>query len=109
MTSVRRLLMQLLLWAAPLGVGLATALLLSQGRWFTPGPDTPAAGDPRAWNAIWGAVLLVGGGCAVGGTSALTWLVVAWRRGHRPSALEGFRTGLNLLLALGSCWIWFAR
>ena len=109
MTSVRRLFSQLLLWAAPLGVGLAIVLIVSQARWFTSGPGTPTAGDPRAWDAIWGAVVLVGGGCAVGGAATLLWLLFAWRRRRRPTALEGFRTVLSLLLALGACWIWFAR
>ena len=98
---------QLLLWAAPLGVALAAALLFSQARWFRAGPDVPSAGDGRAWAAMWGAIALLAVGCAVGGVAAVVWLIGAWRRGHRPSALEWFRTGLNLLLALGGCWLWF--
>jgi len=107
MTRVRRAGIQVLLWAAPLGVGLALLVLFSQARWFRAGPDVPTAGDERAWNAMWTAFALAGLGCAVGSVAALAWLARAWRRGIRPTGLEWFRSGLNLLLALGACWMWF--
>ncbi len=106
MSRARQVGVQLLLWAAPLGVGLAIVLLLSQARWFQAGPDVPSAGDARAWGAMWGAFALLAIGCVVGGVATLAWLVSAWRRQHRPSAMEWVRSGLNLLLALGGCWLW---
>ena len=107
MSRARRIGAQLLLWAAPLGVGLALLLLLSQASEFRAGPDTPSAGDERAWNAMWGALVLVALGCLVGAVASLAWLLDAWRRQHRPSAVEWFRTGLSLAMAIGACWIWF--
>ncbi len=107
MTLARRVATQALLWAAPLGASLALVLLLSNAPYFRSGPDVPSAGDERAWGALWGAAALVGAGCALGAVTTLVWLVRAWRVRHRPSAVEWFRTVLNLVLALGFCWMWF--
>ncbi len=106
-TSARRFAGPLLLWAAPLGVGLALILLLASAPLFRAGPETPSAGDSQAWGAMWAALALVATGCAAGGVATLAWLFRAWRRRHRPSAVEWFRTVLNLVLVLGFCWIWF--
>lgn len=105
MTLLRRIGTQLLLWAAPLGVVLAIALVLSQSRWFQGGPGVPTAGDERAWDAIWGAFGLVAAGCVVGGVASLAWIWRYWRSGERRSALEWFRTALNLAMAVGFYWL----
>ena len=103
----RRIGLQGLLWAAPLGAGLALAVLIASIPWFRHGPDVPTAGDTRAWTAMWGAAALLGAGSAIGSAATLVWLARAWRRAHRPSGLEWFRTALNLALGAACLWLWF--
>lgn len=98
-----------LLWAAPLSLCIAAGVLIASAPHFQQGPDTPSAGDTRAWNAIWAAVVLVGVGCLVGFLANAAWLVRALRRSRRPTALEWLRVLLHLLLGAGLAWWWFGR
>ena len=102
-----RLVIVALLWAGPIGIALAAAVLIASASFFRHGPGTPSAGDERAWNAIWTALALVGAGCAVGLIANSAWLAYAWHRTHRPTRLQWFRATLNLLLGAGLLWLWF--
>jgi len=95
-----------LLWAGPLGVGAAIALLLVSAPFFRAGPDTASAGDERAWNAMWGAIALLAAGALVGLAANAVWLLWAMRSRHRPSAQEWLRVALNLLVGAGFLWFW---
>ena len=68
-----------LLWAGPLGILLALALLLASIPFFRSGPDVPTAGDSRAWNALWGAFGLVALGSTIGAVANLVWVARAVR------------------------------
>lgn len=103
--SMRRLGLQAALWAAPLGVALAMMALASSAPNFAPGPGV-SAGDPRAWDAIWGALGLVGAGCATGLVATVTWLARAWQHTRRPTGLEWFRSAINLLFVVAFLWLW---
>jgi hypothetical protein len=103
----RRIGLQALLWAAPLGVGLALVALLLAAPYFRSGPDVPSAGDARAWGAMWGALVFVAAGSVVGLVATSAWLARAWRRRHRPSRLEWVRSAANLLVAAAFLWVWF--
>lgn len=105
-STLRRLVAGALLWAGPLGLGLAVALLLASAPWFRAGPDAPPAGDVRAWNALWGALALVAVGCLVGVAANLAWLARASRRARRVRTREWLRAALHALLALAGLWIW---
>jgi hypothetical protein len=102
----RRLGVQALLWAAPLGVMLALSTLFAASPFFAQGRGTPSAGDERAWNAIWGAFGFVGAGCLVGLVATTAWLARSWSRAHRPSGWEWFRSAVNLLFAAAFLWLW---
>ena len=102
----RRLGVQALLWAAPLGTILALSALFAASPFFAPGRGVPSAGDGRAWTAIWGAVGIVGGGCLVGLVATTAWLARAWRHTHRPTRLEWFRTAVNLFFVAAFLWLW---
>jgi hypothetical protein len=41
----------------------------------------------------------------VGGVASLAWIWRYWRSGERRSALEWFRTALNLAMAVGFYWL----
>ena len=97
------------LWAAPIGITLAVAVLVASAPYFRQGPETPSAGDVRAWNGIWGAAALIAAGCSVGCLANLAWLVHSWRRAHRPRPSEWARVVLSLLCGAAFAWIWFAR
>jgi hypothetical protein len=99
---------QALLWAGPLGIGLALLTLLAAAPFFRQGPETPSAGDPRAWTALWGALALTGIGCAVGAVANAVWLIVTLRSGQRPRGPEWFRTALNLLMGI-ACVLYWSR
>ena len=98
-----------LLWAAPIGAVLAVAVLVASGPYFRHGPDTPSAGDVRAWNAIWGAAALIASGCTLGLLANLAWLLRAWREARRPRPFEWSRVILHLVCGAGFAWFWFAR
>jgi hypothetical protein len=98
-----------LLWAGPLGVGGAIALLLVSAPFFRTGPDTATAGDERAWSAMWGAIALLATGSLLGLTANGVWLVWAARARRRPSAHEWLRVALNLVVGGGFLWLWFRR
>ena len=99
--------MQALLWAGPLGIGLAALLLLASAPFFRSGPGVPTAGDVRAWNATWGALGLVGLGCCVGFVASLAWLAIAMRGRRHPSGLEWFRTVTGFALGASFALMWF--
>lgn len=103
----RRLANQALLWAGPLGLGLAALVLLLSAPFFRSGPGVPTAGDERAWNAMWGALGLVALGTAAGFIASLVWLAIAIRGKRRPSPLEWFRTATGLVLGVASAVMWF--
>lgn len=103
----RRVVVQTLLWAGPLSLGLAILLLLGNAQFFRQGPGVPTAGDARAWGALWGAFALVGLGCSAGFVANLGWLALAVRRGHRPRPLEWIRTVANILLGAALALLWF--
>lgn len=105
--QARRIALQALLWAAPLGAGLALVALLVAAPYFRSGPDVPSAGDERAWGAMWGALVLVAGGSVLGLVATAAWLARAWRRRHRPTPLEWLRCAANLLVAAAFLWVWF--
>lgn len=96
-----------LLWAGPIGIALALALLLAGTPFFRTGPGVPSAGDARAWTVLWGALALAGGGCCVGLAANAAWLVRTLRRAHRPTGREWLRTALNATLGVAFLWIWF--
>jgi len=104
---MRSLAIQTLLWAGPLGIGLAFLLLLASAPFFSHGPGVPTGGDERAWSAIWGAAALVGLGCIAGFVANLVWLAIAFHGRRRPSRLEWFRTATGLLLGLAFAVLWF--
>ena len=103
---VRRLGLQAVLWAAPLGAVMALFALVAGTPFFLSGPGVPSAGDPRGWTVIWGALGLVAGGCAIGLVATTTWLARSWRRTHRPTLLEWFRSAVNLVCAGLFLWLW---
>jgi hypothetical protein len=94
-----------LLWAGPLGIGLAALLLLASAPFFRHGPGVPSAGDERAWNAMWGALGLVAVGCSVGLVANLAWLSKAILSRRRPRTIEWVRglTGIALGAAFAVC------
>jgi hypothetical protein len=100
---------QALLWAGPLGVALATLVLVLSAPYFRSGSGVPTAGDVRAWNSIWAAVGLTGAGCAVGFVTSVAWIANAVRARRRPSRLELFRTATGLLLGVAFGFVWFGR
>jgi hypothetical protein len=102
----RRLALQALLWAAPLGALLALVTLLAAAPYFRAGPDAPTAGDERAWGAMWTALVLVATGSVVGLVATAAWLARAWRRRHRPTPLEWGRCVANVVLAAAFLWVW---
>ena len=97
------------LWAAPLGIALAIAVLVASAPYFRPGPDTPTAGDARAWNAIWAALAVFAVGGVVGLVANLAWLIHAWRRAHRPRPAEWARVIFHIACGVGFAWLWFGR
>jgi len=103
----RRIGLQALLWAAPLGAGLALVTLLAAAPYFRSGPDVPSAGDERAWGAMWGALVLVAAGSVVGLVATAAWLARSWRRRHRPTQLEWVRSAANITIATVFLWMWF--
>ncbi len=103
----RRIGIQALLWAGPLGTGLALAVLLAAAPYFRAGPDVPTAGDERAWGAMWLALVLVAAGSQVGLVATLVWLADVWQRRRRPGVLEWVRAAANVLIAVGFLWMWF--
>ena len=56
---------------------------------------------------MWGALGLVGLGCAVGFVASLAWLAIAMRGRRRPSGLEWFRTVTGLVLGAAFTLMWF--
>lgn len=92
---------RLALWAGPLGVGLALAVLLAGAAagHFRSGPDVPSAGDTRAWSEMWGALALVTGGTVTGALANAAWAVDAVRRARRPTPVEWVRLAAHALLA----------
>jgi len=108
-TRIRGTTIQGLLWAGPLGIGLATLLLIASAPYFRHGPGVPTAGDERAWTAMWGALGLVALGCITGSVANLAWAVVALRARRRPSRLEWFRAVVNILLGSAFAFLWFGR
>ena len=98
-----------LLWAAPIGITLAVAVLVASAPYFRQGPDVPSAGDVRAWNAVWGAAALIAAGCTVGCLANLVWLLHAWHRAHRPRPVEWARVLLHFACGAGFAWLWLAR
>ena len=104
---LRRVAMLVLLWAAPLAVGLGLLMLLANAPFFHTAPSAGVAGKLRAWFDPWTAALIAGAGCAIGVAANLAWLLLAWRRRHRPSAREWFRAASSLLLAVLYVWALF--
>jgi Na+/H+ antiporter NhaD/arsenite permease-like protein len=100
---------QMLLWAGPLSVGGAILLLLANARYFGHGPRVPTAGDERAWDAMWGALALVGLGFSVGSIAGLAWLALAVRGRRRVSPLEWFRTAANVVIGAALAFVWIAE
>ena len=96
-----------LLWAGPLGIGLAALLLLASGPFFRHGPGTPVAGDGRAWNAMWGALAFVALGCIAGLVANLAWLLRAAVARQRPRAHEWVRSLAGIALGAGFVLLWF--
>lgn len=103
-----RLATTIVLWAGPIGLGLAVLTLIAAAPFFRHGPGTPTAGDSRAWTAIWIAMGLAGAGCVAGCVANAVWLADAWRRTHRPRAIEWFRAALGILLGVAGAAIWFS-
>jgi hypothetical protein len=106
-TAAPRALIAGLLWAGPIGVVLAGAVLIASTPFFRHGPGVPTAGDGRAWLAIWSALGLVAAGCGIGLIANAAWLAVSWRRAYRPTGREWFRTLLNVIPAAVALWFWF--
>lgn len=99
--GVLRSLGRLALWAGPLGVGLALAVLLAGAAagHFRSGPGVPTAGDSRAWTEMWGALGLVVAGTVTGVLANAAWVVVTLRGARRPGAGDWARLLVHALLA----------
>lgn len=106
-----RALGRLVLWAGPLGVGAALAVLLASAAagHFRSGPDVPTAGDARGWTAMWGALGLVVAGTALGALANAVWLVVTLRGARRPGAAEWARLAVHAALAALLGWVFGGR
>jgi hypothetical protein len=104
---MRRFAIQTVLWAGPLGIGLAVLLLLANAPYFRSGPGVPTAGDARAWGAMWGALGLVGLGSTVGFVASVWWAAIAMRQRRRPSLLEWIRTVTGLVIGAACAAVWF--
>lgn len=102
--NLSRSLVRLALWAGPVGLGLALAVLLASAAsgHFRSGPGVPTAGDSRAWTAMWGALGLTVLGTSIGALANTVWLVVALRASRPLRATDWLRlavhTGLGALL-----------
>lgn len=102
----RRIGLEALLWAAPLGAALALLALFVAAPLLSAGPGVLSPGDPRVWTVMWSALGLVAAGCALGFVATAAWLAGAWRRTHRLTGLEWFRTVVNLLCVAAFLWLW---